>query len=269
MTPCRLIVDPPLEGAWNMAVDEALLEDAAERGTATLRFYQWAEPTLSLGYFQSYDERRTHAASRAAAVVRRSSGGGALMHDRELTYSLSVPAPHPLARQSAQLYRVVHKTLIAALAQWRLAAAMYGDVPPACLAPPSDEARTGANQPGAAEPFLCFDRRAEADVILTKSQSSSPAAKICGSAQRRRRGAVLQHGGVLLGRSAAAPELPGLEEAGAARIEPAELVRRWTPKLAGALQLTLLPQALPAELMESAQQLHRIKYGAQSWTLRR
>ena len=47
-----------------MAVDEALLVDAAENGIATLRFYQWSEPTLSLGYFQRYDDRHQHAASR-------------------------------------------------------------------------------------------------------------------------------------------------------------------------------------------------------------
>ena len=46
---CQLIVDTPLAGAWNMAVDEALLESAASDGIATLRLYQWDAPTLSLG----------------------------------------------------------------------------------------------------------------------------------------------------------------------------------------------------------------------------
>jgi lipoate-protein ligase A len=54
MAPCYLIVDPPADGAWNMAVDEALLERAANDGETTLRFYQWREPTLSLGYAQRY-----------------------------------------------------------------------------------------------------------------------------------------------------------------------------------------------------------------------
>ena len=80
-----------------MAVDEALLIDAAENGVATLRFYQWSEPTLSLGYFQRYDDRDQHAASRECAVVRRQTGGGAILHDRELTYSL-VASRQPSAR---------------------------------------------------------------------------------------------------------------------------------------------------------------------------
>ena len=52
----RLLLDKPASGAWNMAVDEVLL-DAVAAGTAppTLRFYEWALPCLSLGYFQSFD----------------------------------------------------------------------------------------------------------------------------------------------------------------------------------------------------------------------
>ena len=94
----RLIIDRPLPGAWNMAVDEALLLDASENGSASLRFYGWNAPTLSLGYFQRYDDRDLHAASRDCAVVRRQTGGGAILHDRELTYSLVLPPNHPLAR---------------------------------------------------------------------------------------------------------------------------------------------------------------------------
>ena len=94
----RLIIDPPLRGPWNMAVDEALLADDVETDAATLRFYRWSEPTLSLGYFQSYADRELHAASRGCAVVRRQSGGGAILHDRELTYSLVLPPTNPLAQ---------------------------------------------------------------------------------------------------------------------------------------------------------------------------
>ena len=59
-----LLLDPPASGAWNMAVDEALLEAAAAEGQSDLRFYRWAEPTLSLGYFQTYGDRFQHEASR-------------------------------------------------------------------------------------------------------------------------------------------------------------------------------------------------------------
>src|SRR5581483_5910324 len=83
---CRLLIDPPAAGAWNMSVDEMLLERTSAEGGFQLRFYQWNEPTLSLGYFQAVQDRAGHEASRGCALVRRLSGGGAILHDRELTH---------------------------------------------------------------------------------------------------------------------------------------------------------------------------------------
>ena len=192
MTRCQLIIDPPGAGSWNMAVDECLLAAAADEGLAALRFYQWKEPTLSLGYFQSYDDRRHHPASAPCPVVRRQSGGGAILHDCELTYSLTMPSGHQLARDAQQLYSAVHQTLASALKTFGVPTRIR-DVP------------EEAEQPE--EPFLCFLRRGHGDLLWMSTDSSrSTAVKIAGSAQRRRRGALLQHGSVLLGRSPAAPE---------------------------------------------------------------
>jgi lipoate-protein ligase A len=254
MTPCRLIVDPPLGGAWNMAVDETLLEDAAERGAASLRFYQWHEPTLSLGYFQPVRERASHPASQDAAIVRRLSGGGALLHDRELTYSLCLPATHPLARQSAALYETVHEAIIETLAAWNLSPALAGGA---------------VGSRGAAEPFLCFDRRTEFDVVLPSPRHGASSAKIVGSAQRRRRGAVLQHGAVLLGASPLAPELKGVADVARRSPGALELASALAAQIGRALELDLQPQSIEGQLRETAQQLEREKYARRSWTDRR
>ncbi len=259
MTPGRLIVDPPQDGAWNMAVDEALLEDAAERGVASLRFYQWSEPTLSLGYFQSNADRLRHAASSRAPIVRRLSGGGALVHDRELTYSLCLPASHPLARESQPLYELVHHTLIGALSTHFAGLKLFGDIQPGATLEPPDAAD---------EPFLCFMRRTAVDVVVLRPETSETA-KILGSAQRRRRGAVLQHGGVLLAASSCAPELPGLNDCSDLAMTPEELVRVWQPKLAAGLELGLQPRPLDERLRQTAQQLRTDKYSARSWIERR
>ena len=119
---CRLLRHAPTGGAWNMAVDEMLLEQAEGRAAACLRFYRWSEPTLSLGYFQTYADRRQHGPSLRCAAVRRLTGGGAILHDAELTYSIVLPSSHPLAARRDELYRAVHGCLIEALGQLGIAA---------------------------------------------------------------------------------------------------------------------------------------------------
>ena len=260
MFPCRLIVDPPQAGAWNMAVDEALLEDAAERGVASLRFYEWSEPTLSLGYFQPIAEREVHAASREAAVVRRPSGGGALLHDRELTYSLCLPASHPLSRQAPAVYDRMHRALVAVLAARGIRAALWATV-----------MGEGEPSPAAAEPFLCFARRTAADVILLDSPDGAVTIKIAGSAQRRRHGAILQHGAALLAASPAAPELPGLLEAAGFALKAPELARDWAAAGAASLGLELEanPIFLGPRVIETARRLLETRYADKFWTGRR
>ena len=124
LTECRLVMDPPAAGAWNMAVDEVLWQWSAETGRPCWRFYRWQEATLSLGYFQAYEDRGRHAASRDCPVVRRPSGGGAIIHDAELTYSFALPREHRLAGRPVRLYEIVHATLIDVLADRGVAASL-------------------------------------------------------------------------------------------------------------------------------------------------
>ncbi len=120
MLPCRLLVDAPASGAWNMAVDETLLEWSAACGGLAWRFYRWQEPTLSLGYFQACEDRTAHAPSTSCKIIRRQSGGGAIVHDAELTYSVVLPASHPFATDRMRLYHAVHASLLDVLASWRI-----------------------------------------------------------------------------------------------------------------------------------------------------
>src|SRR3989454_11069569 len=89
----RLLHDPPGEGAWNMAVDEVLLDGvAAGSGPPTLRFYTWTPACLSLGYFQPFSVVNVEGCRGLGVdVVRRPTGGRAILHDRELTYSVALP----------------------------------------------------------------------------------------------------------------------------------------------------------------------------------
>jgi lipoate-protein ligase A len=259
----QLLLDPPAAGVWNMAVDEALLEAAAAAGQCTLRFYQWAEPTLSLGYFQAYADREQHAASRHAAVVRRTSGGGAIMHDFDVTYSLAVPEHHALAANRLRTYKVVHNALIEVLAGLGIEASLFA---PSDTAGPSggttgllDNCGTDPVTRTPREPFLCFQRRAPGDVLVRGE-------KIAGSAQRRCRGAVLQHGSVLLARSAAAPELAGLKELTARPILVEEFIQAWLQELSTALAIRWQSGTLSETARQRANQLAAEKYGSPVWT---
>ncbi|HTU26364.1 MAG TPA: hypothetical protein VMF30_13245 [Pirellulales bacterium] len=245
---CRLLVDPPASGAWNMAVDEALVEDAAERGTCWLRFYRWGEPTLSLGYFQGHAERLGHRASRQCPLVRRVSGGGAILHDAEVTYCLAIPHAHPLAEDTSWLYTAVHEGLVETLYAFGIEGERLTTAPPA-----------GGRE---AEPFLCFLRRAVGDVV-------SGSAKICGSAQRRRRGAILQHGSFILHRSEYAPEIAGLADLTGAKIDEAKLIGGWTEAIGRRLKLAIAPGPMDERLMDAVRTLTLEKFSAESWTCRR
>ncbi len=230
-----------------MAVDEALLESAAASGRCSLRFYQWRQPTLSLGYFQSHAVRASHHASRACPLVRRQTGGGAILHDRELTYSLFIPQSHPLAVDSTRLYVVVHEAIQAVLQAHRVSATICAN--------PHKVAK-------GEEPFLCFQRRAIGDML-------SGTAKICGSAQRRRHGAVLQHGSLLFAQSGCAPELPGILELCGQPLTPAAVITAVAHELAGRLGFDFQPGELETDEFEAATGLLSRKYANPTWTERR
>jgi lipoate-protein ligase A len=159
----------------------------------------------------------------------RDGAGGAILHDRELTYSLTLPEIRGARSRAAELYHECHATLIAALADFGVSANLYRDAN-SCAKEPShyDEMP---------QPFLCFQRRTCFDVVISN-------VKIAGSAQRRRRGALLQHGSVLLARSPSAPELLGIEDLSRIAISPADLTAAWSTRLAQVLGMSLTTDRL-------------------------
>ncbi|MFQ5464208.1 MAG: biotin/lipoate A/B protein ligase family protein, partial [Phycisphaerae bacterium] len=175
----RLVIDGPLDGPENMARDEALmLRVGAGDSPPTLRLYQWDPPTISLGYFQPFEAIASLPEPEASlTVVRRLTGGGAILHDRELTYSLMLPAAHPLVKgHPNRLYELAHDAVIECFKTLGIAANRDG----------------ATDDSGAAKgPFFCFSRRHCFDVLIGCD-------KVTGSAQRRTKTALLQHGSIIL-----------------------------------------------------------------------
>ncbi len=195
---CRLLPFHVADGAWNMAADEVLLE-AAVAGIASLRFYGWSQPTLSLGYFQPEAVRRAYPRLEELAWVRRPSGGAALVHHLEVTYALALPAGAPWQKHGQSWLRRMHAILTDAFADRGVTVRACGD---------DEEKKLGD--------VLCFLHHTPGDLLLGE-------VKVAGSAQRKQRGALLQHGGILLAASPFALALPGIRELTGLTISPESL----------------------------------------------
>jgi len=90
----KLIVEGPSPGSYNMAVDETLLNVVASPAsypTTFVRFYQWERPTLSIGFSQKASRvvDFDFCKKNKIDVVRRITGGKAVLHDDEVTYSVT------------------------------------------------------------------------------------------------------------------------------------------------------------------------------------
>jgi lipoate-protein ligase A len=249
MMSVRILPHESGDGPWNMALDEALLDSvAADPSRAVLRTYSWSVPTLSLGYFQGIAEAEADPRWRSVPIVRRPTGGGALWHDREVTYAVIIPSTHPATRPSSALYRAFHRAIIGHLRSLGVGASLRGVVDPI----PESGRR----------PFLCFTDRDADDIVLDGS-------KLVGSAQRRRSGAVLQHGSLLLGRSPTTPELPGLSDLATIPSDPTTWVKALQTVLPLALGLPALADEVSPDERRRARTLRREVYGNLSWTNRR
>ncbi len=155
-----------------MALDEALLLSCDEQPHITLRFYGWARPTLSLGYFQSvHDVNLAECARRGFDWIRRPTGGRAVLHDHELTYSVVAPI-EVLGASVAQSHERISRALALGLEKLGLHAE---------FAPSGASVKEGS--------AACF--AAPALVELTVQGK-----KVIGSAQVRTKRSLLQHGSI-------------------------------------------------------------------------
>ena len=186
-TTWRLILSPPLSGAENMAIDEALLRAFdPESSPPLLRLYSWNPPALSLGRFQKAAEVLDLERSRGdgVAVVRRVTGGGVIYHADELTYSLvCAPGQIPPSASVKDSFRVLTGFLLSFYRRLGLEPAYAADAAP-------EGTKLGERT------AFCFAGKESFD-ILTGGR------KIGGNAQRRLKGVIFQHGSIPLQNRAA------------------------------------------------------------------
>ncbi len=249
-----------------MALDAAILE-AVEEGESlpTLRLYDWSPPCLSLGYSQPFsDIDLKRLQSYGWDVVRRPTGGRAILHTDELTYAVIGPKTDPrLAGGLLDSYRQISKALYQALIRLGL----------------SVEIHTGKNPLAHNQP-VCFENPSDFEITVNGK-------KIIGSAQARKKNAILQHGSLpLSGDLARITEVlayPSDEErahAGKLLLEKAVTVSNvlnqeiiWdTAALAfkeafsQTLNLDLMEGSFTSKELEKARNLVQIRFGFPNWT---
>jgi lipoyl(octanoyl) transferase len=171
----RFLLVPPRTGVENMARDAALQARAERTGETVFSIYAWSRPTLSLGRNQSarglYDLGKLRDAG--IDVVRRPTGGRAILHDREITYSVTAPVEERVSLRDT--YARINELLHAGLSSLGVFVES---------ATPSARAATPGLRP-------CFDVPSSGELI-------AGGAKLVGSAQWRENGALLQHGSILV-----------------------------------------------------------------------
>ncbi len=176
-TTWRLIRSSPANGVRNMATDLALVRLAE---VPVLRLYSWSPPALSLGYHQKLEDiDREQCAELGIDIVRRPTGGRAILHAQELTYAVIVPSAHPWCRaEVVSVYEQISGALLQALRQLGVPAEM------AAPSPQREKAYAGR--------VACFARSVRHEICVYGR-------KLVGSAQRRFRTGLLQHGSILTG----------------------------------------------------------------------
>ncbi|MCD1259289.1 lipoate--protein ligase family protein [Paenibacillus athensensis] len=265
--------------AENMAIDEAVLTAHSE-GLAppTVRFYGWEPATLSIGYFQKIAEIDFDAVrAEGVGFVRRPTGGRAVLHDKELTYSIIVSETHPgIPKSVTDAYRVLSEGLLRGFRALGLGAEMVN------LA--SEEEKAKYASAGSA---ACFDSPSWYELVVEGR-------KVAGSAQVRQKDVVLQHGSILLDmdtdqlfrllrfdnartaerlkssfrqKAVAINEL--LRAQGKAPVTLADVETAFRREIPAGLGVELVEGTLSDYEKELAVRLVREKYGTDEWNLRR
>jgi lipoate-protein ligase A len=170
-------------GAENMQIDSDLLEEAIETQAQepVFRLYAWKPRCISLGRNQKDDFLQINGVKED--VVRRLTGGRALLHDDEITYSYVAPISIiPDGETISASYKYISSILIDFFRTLGVELDFGGGMPKL----------TSGHLKGSMKFDYCM-------LISTGADVCYQGRKIIGSAQYRKQGYILQHGGILFG----------------------------------------------------------------------
>jgi lipoate-protein ligase A len=175
----RLIIHPPYNGAWNMAVDEAILESVSSKTELpTLRLYDWFPYTLSLSHAQPASDVNLSALQEHNwTLVRRPTGGRAILHADEMTYSVCAPLDdQTISGGVLESYQKISNALLSALE---------------IIGIKADSKQKSSDDSKLSHDPVCFQFPSDYEITFQGK-------KLVGSAQARKKNGVLQHGAIPL-----------------------------------------------------------------------
>jgi lipoate-protein ligase A len=181
------------DAAFNMALDEALLESTSRLGKPVLRFYGWTEPAATFGYFQKYAD--VERATPLRLLIRRPTGGGIVPHDADWTYSAVFPPGHEWHSLKAEAsYRRIHDWLRLAFA----ALPVVTELAPCCKKVVQISRSRGdeTHSEKTSQRLLTSSPTGQCFVGYEKSDLLWHGKKIAGAAQRRNQLGLLIQGSV-------------------------------------------------------------------------
>lgn len=166
----------PRGAAENMAVDEYLFDLCHRQKASFLRIYSWLRPTFSFGVSQQIERAidSDFIENHGCEYVRRITGGKTVLHDDEITYA--VASSEDVFFQEHDLhhsYLLISRVLVDAFRSIGINASLS----------------KGSSGEMARSHHPCFSFPANNEVEVDGK-------KIVGSAQKRDRTALLQHGSI-------------------------------------------------------------------------
>lgn len=256
-------------GAMNMAIDEALMLAVSEGSVPpTIRFYGWLPACLSLGYAQKTSEIAWKVCvEKGIGMIRRATGGRAILHDREVTYSVVAPENNPLVSGTIlESYLKISQGLLLGLHKLGI---------PAEVVSHRDLDKLGT--------AACFDSPAFYELVVKGR-------KAVGSAQTRKYGMILQHGSIIRELDVdalfavlnfASDEIRermkeifkrkacSLEEVTGRKLTDQEIIESVTAGFSEGFGVSLVDGELTEHEITLAKELLKTKYGTEEWNWKR
>lgn len=170
----HILPNSRMSAAENMARDFMLLERFPNPESIRLRHYRWSRPAYTFGLSQSHQYARSEIQVRNADLIRRPTGGGVVDHQHDWTYSLIIPAGHPLGTlPPVETYKSIHQCIVRALQSLGAKVALNEEAPTSTV------------------PSVCFEKPEVYDIVL-----DNLSAKVAGAAQKRTKSGYLMQGSI-------------------------------------------------------------------------